>query len=597
MADITFYKNIPFDPDGSYTMDFLNSSGAFDNGTRESYLNASSHLYASISEGISDVFIRENVAFKVPYNIDALRNAGVNYFKFRNKLPDNTGYGRYYFGFIDKMTLSSADTTVIDWHLDPLQTYLSEIYSDTRQQNVERCHQDRFNSSMRPIFNTMPDMPAGEQKTKALRTITTGEVGYCVLVCSSQLDQFSFDNSPRLAPPDIVQNCPNSFFHYIFPVPKDVTGSTNHFYSANNETIYSIGLNASSSSSALLKIAAPHVVGMYYTPIPPFDITWTKITTPAGYKLNHRSGVALIDGGAAGALVMRVQPNVVGYNNNLHYTAITESGFTGLTNSYIISDNVSISAYNQNTARNPLRETKLYTSRYCPIYISDYSCTAPKLIKNELIPDNTTMIAGASFSIVGNPTLWIRFINYDATIEGITDYKNDTSNELPVVADTFADYFSRNTANNIMSFASLIATMGRGTGAFMPAAVNAADAFLAPDVTKSASNSTTPRIARKLEDFIYYYEMPINAVELCDFWALYGYPYNKPATLSSVLNTRYRFNYVKTSDAKLPSIAYAEHKKKVEALFDAGVTFWHNRAGTYAAIRNYSKENAEMSLL
>ena len=628
MADITFYKNIPFDPDGSYTMDFLTASSSFSETVRSNYLNASSRLYQTIALG-NDVYIRDNVPFRVEINIDKLKAAGVNYFRFRNYIYNENAYSRYYYGFIDKMTLSAADTTVIEWHIDVIQTYLAEIYSDAYEQQIERCHQDRFNSSMQPIFNTFPDLPAGPSKTKILQKIKVGDVGYCILICSSQLDQNSFDNSPRVAPPDIVQNCPNSFYYYIIPFPKNSAAFNGGFYKEDGTTpIFWLGGN--NATSSLFKAAAPYVVGMYFSPVPPVEITWTSFS--GGFKINHKNGVSYIDGGAAGADVLRITPNGVGISNAIYNAVVAQSGFTGLFNTTIIADNVSLSAYNQSTTRDPLRETKLYTAQYCPIHFSDFSSTVDKLIKNELIPSGLTpMSAGASFSIVGAPTLWVKFVNYNSAIDGITDFKNDTSNELPVVADTFADYFSRNSASSLMSLASVAASglnfggvamatktpsysktiakqnaaaYGSAAGDFESKAgagisslVNLADAYLAPDKAQSVSNSITPRLARGYYDFLYYYDMPINAIEICDFWALYGYPYHKPAKLSDVIKTRYRFNYVKTADAKLPSITYNEHKVKLEQLLNAGITFWHDHAGTIAAIRDYSKENAEISLL
>lgn len=630
MADITFYKNIPFAPDGSFTMDFLTAGGAFSEATRTSYLEGTSRFYTSIALGDS-VYIRDNVPFRVPYNIDALRNAGVNYFRFRNIVPDVTPavYSRYYYGFIDKMTLAAADTTEIEWHIDPLQTYLSEIYSEAYQQKIERCHQDRYyksNNQLYPIFNTLPDMPAGARKIKALQKITVGDVGYCVLICSSQLGADSFDNSIRVGPPDVIQGCPNSFYYYIFPVLKNYRAHYMREFKAGNNLIFSIG-NDALPAAALFKTAAPRVVAMYYTPVPPVKITWTYAN--GVYTLDtQNSDVETIDGGAANALVLRIGKTIKG----IETTSITQDGFAGLGNKDIITDNVSLSPYNASTTRDPLRESKLYTSDYVPIYFTDYSSAPDKLIKNELISAPSYAIAGASFSIVGIPTIWVKFANYNGDVFGPTDYKNDTANEIPIVTDTFSEYFSRNSASSLMSLASVMASGlnfgGVANSTKIPisyskslAKANASaygaagmgftqnvksgisggtdliDVVLAPDTAKSVSNAITPTLSRGYYDFLYYYEIPVNAVEICDFWALYGYPYNKPAKLSDVLKTRNRFNYVKTTDATLISITYAEHKRKVEALFDAGVTFWHDRAGTIATIGDYSKENAETTLL
>jgi hypothetical protein len=181
---------------------------------------------------------------------------------------------------------------------------------------------------------------------------------------------------------------------------------------------------------------------------------------------------------------------------------------------------------------------------------------------------------------------------------------------MPVVSDTYAEYFARKRATiagSLVSAAGSLAAgalgnryisgLSSGASKIGSTITDVLDARLAPDIVNSTSNDISPTLSRGYYDFIYYYNMPINATELCDFWALYGYPYNKPAKLSDVIKTRYRFNYVKTAAAKLPSITYNEHKVKLEQLLNAGITFWHDHAGTIATIRDYSKENAEISLL
>ena len=609
MADITFYKNIPFAPDGSFTMDFLSSGGAFSEATRSTYLEGSSRFYTSIALGEA-VYIRDNAPFRVPYNIDALRNAGVNYFRFRNVVPDVTPavYSRYYYGFIDKMTLAAADTTEIEWHIDPLQTYLSEIYSETYQQKIERCHQDRFDSSMSPVFNTLPDINSGKRKLKSYQKIVAGDIGYYVLICTEQLKRDSFDSSARTTPPEIVQNNQNSFWYYVIPAFKNYSDHSNqHFKAASADIIDIFSLNTQINQALIFQAASPYVVGMYYTPIPPVKIQWTK--SGNNYILSNTDEIEAVDGGLYLDMLM-FKTLRVKKTTSIRYTPISQSGFAGLFNTSIISDNVSISSpYNAQSARNPLRETKLYTSDYTPIHFTDYSSNSI-VVKNELIPKNILMSFSGSFSLVGSPTLYVELFNYSGGIAGVSDFKNETSNEVPFISDTYAETMSRKKASIVGSLVStalsagLSAAKGYSINAFAHAASGAisagetiGDAYFAPDTVKSISNDITPSLARGYNDFIIYYEMPINAVELCDFWALYGYPYDKPAKLSDVINTRYRFNYVKTGGARLPSVTYTEHKKALEALLDGGVTFWHNHAGTFAAIGDYSKENAEMSLL
>lgn len=643
MADITFYKNIPFAPDGSFTMDFLSASGAFSETTRSTYLEGTSRFYTSIALG-DTVYIRDNVPFRVPYNIDALRNAGVNYFRFRNIVPDVTPavYSRYYYGFIDKMTLAAADTTEIEWHIDPLQTYLSEIYSETYQQKIERCHQDRFiksENTLIPKYNTLGDMPAGIKKPVKIKDIVydgpsnhgnsdvTADIGFIIIVATSQLsNNGGLDESLRHDPPYLVQNVQNTFYYYIIPFFKDCAAHQNDFMattaSLNNNPFatyqmlffpgaYSKYMGVEITPEAnLFKQDAQNFAGMFYSPTPPFDIYFTKTynSTWGGYNyvLHRNDPVAIDRGPQITALAGTGNLAILTVTNDFNVTHY--SRLTSLNKSDLLKHFTTLTPFTQQTTRDPYRETKLYTSQYCKMSFSDFSKS--KEIKNELITGDD-LIMDAYYSIVGNPSYRITFINYGevgagASLIGITDFQNSTSLELPIVKDNFSDYQSRRSASiaaalvsnvaNLVSMRSVTSLLSQVTSLYTTAA-RFQDEYNAPDIAQSVDNEAAGKLSMYLGNYTITAETPVNAVEICDFWALYGYPYDKPAKLSDVINTRYRFNYIKTGGARLPSVTYTEHKKALEDLLNNGVTFWHNHAGTFATIGDYSKENAEMSLL
>ena len=90
-----------------------------------------------------------------------------------------------------------------------------------------------------------------------------------------------------------------------------------------------------------------------------------------------------------------------------------------------------------------------------------------------------------------------------------------------------------------------------------------------------------------------YAAFPHNYNVICDFWNLYGYPLNEYRKISEIIKSRHWFNYIKTTGAQLPNIAFLPHRIELEKLLNNGVTFWHNRNGNARPFNNYEFENAE----
>lgn len=128
-------------------------------------------------------------------------------------------------------------------------------------------------------------------------------------------------------------------------------------------------------------------------------------------------------------------------------------------------------------------------------------------------------------------------------------------------------------------------------------------------IAKSQDASTTPPTMLSMgSDFVYgylnndkalkcvvYQLSDINANKLGDYFALYGYKVNRIYHLSTILKTRYYYNYIKTENAQITSRwnVPREHLEEINRIFDNGCTFWHiDREGV--KFGDYTYDNAEV---
>ena len=62
-----------------------------------------------------------------------------------------------------------------------------------------------------------------------------------------------------------------------------------------------------------------------------------------------------------------------------------------------------------------------------------------------------------------------------------------------------------------------------------------------------------------------------------DFFTRYGYAQNR--IMNPPVHVRSKFTYVKTKGCKINGSMPAEAEKKIEDIFDRGVTFWNGISG------------------
>ena len=154
-------------------------------------------------------------------------------------------------------------------------------------------------------------------------------------------------------------------------------------------------------------------------------------------------------------------------------------------------------------------------------------------------------------------------------------------------------------ASAVMGMATLMAGASTGAGAvvaggaiiggLMTSAHARSQEIIAqnkPSQSKGVSSGTVD-VATRTKDF-YFRQMQIslqNAKIIDDFFTMYGYAccrVKKPN-----LNSRPRWNYVKTKGCIAVGSAPSDEIKKICSIYDKGITFWKNAS----EVGNYSLNN------
>lgn len=634
MADVYFYKNIEFDINGSYTMDFLNASGAFSSTVRDNYFNA--RLFTNISD--NNIYMRESIPTRVAYNIDALRNAGVNYIKYRNLDPTTNRFSIWYYAFIENMEYIDANTTAIVIKIDVLQTYLKELYESTYQNVIERCHQNRYDIDGNPIFNTLSDIPAGDHELESVKYFNPiNDIVFYLIASSEEMDISLEASYPFInRTPPIIQNTYNSFYYYIIPAFKNPEAHLNDVFVVKEGDKYIPLTSLDENNTALanvfnsIKADSSKILSVYFLPFAPFDIRFQKQTFENGNRYIFRSESDAITtvshniGGSGTGVTIEIKTIKVSK------FGATESKNLGTLSNVEFIDSKTTRNFNYSDIRDPARESKLYTSEYTQFYFSDYN--TDKEIKLEHIAGDPAesekfIRFDLTTSIVGRVSLNIKLLHYEQffdSLKFVTDFRTQSNYEIPFSVASVSEYIHNQSASIVGGLATSTALTGKlksrnpknkksessteEAGKYIYTSKKGAakissvmfdtltDVLDAENSIDTPGNLASERAAAnslKYFGFMIYAAFPHNYNVICDFWNLYGYPLNEYRKISEVIKSRHWFNYIKTTGAQLPNIAFLPHRIELEKLLDNGVTFWHNRNGNARPFNNYEFENAE----
>lgn len=279
------------------------------------------------------------------------------------------------------------------------------------------------------------------------------------------------------------------------------------------------------------------------------------------------------------------------------------------------------------------RNNKLYTYPYCALSIN--SLNEVKAFRYELFTDTPTFQTAQSFG--GNPTISCTPLNYEGMAYNI---KHQICcggfPVLPWIRDYYQNWLAQNKAAQAVSAVSGVlsgAALGAGAGGLASASavggtalavqgtafsIPAGGALVAggvaapmlagaailggiaigktlakmyaaqvvPDTLNGSANASDVNSADKKNGF-YTQCMSIRAEYakiIDDYFSMYGYAVHRLKEIE--LHSRTNWNYIKTIGANIVGRCPAYALTTIKALFNQGVTLWHNGNFNYGTLAN-----------
>lgn len=617
---LKLYSNIPWDNAYNHTVDFRDSNNGFSSSVRNSYF--ASHLYSDESlEDSAILFDSQQYIIGKP-QIELISN-GINYCIFN--MPEST---KTFYAFITDIEYYNKDASIVRFEIDVMQTYMSEIISGNYQNYIARHHHDRWISGSIPNLNTIPDVV---EKTISNYTsiekidVSNGKDGLMyVLVYTT--DWISGIEKPQNASEkdltaEFINGTPFPLYCYVFPFHPENSNSKNAFFVRNG------GGNILPISGIDLLLGAANIIDVFicdFLPTPP-SVEMNEASNSVTYTFDVSemtdTGESYANKGFFCAKAENSNNYVMYISSHYFGDAQSKSHISSMPNvpSYDIYRGHTAFTGNQNSSRNIFNETKLYTSQYTTVNITNFQNTV--VLEPQHIPFGTGVIIQGRAALSGIPSFVYEFPTYNGGGIFRNSLVDSSPRDLPYATSQYYETLSRSKAsfwggpalNTLHNIYGGVSTSGQTSiidsavalkssidkSAFQVAAdmQSKKDLFTAPLIANNVVSGGAGHVSLERYGLAYWIEYAENENELADFWNAYGYPTERFYKISEIISTRYWHNYIETKSSCFPNIGNLEHRKKIEKIFDSGITFWHDRNGVYKDIGDYSKENAELSLI
>lgn len=588
-------KNVPLDINNNFTLDFNNinqQNNFFDNLIDSTF---------DINEGYN--YIRDTQSLKVQANCDDL--FGLNYLYFMNN-------NKRYYAFITKKDYINPNCTAISFKIDVLQSFMFDYSID--ESFVEREHQDRFTSDLKPIYNThQENLEIGKNyEVKDKKQFFTGEkdtnqnVVWYYIYAKEPLGKLSAiyggeweeDTFPtELRPKGSWQGLSTGFYVYLLSQALPVKAG----YS-NAKTIFMDIIAPYIESPKVVKIVASRYC--------PKNINWSteeeqfvidKDTTNGGVDIRFcRSFFNPDPSNITNKMLLKVE------------TFIADN----FGRDYVIEDIIKAPILSIENKKSVENEPKLNTAPYSLLRLNLFNKYANLERENfkEGLKFRLTQGIGNVTNLVVQPLKYLGEDNGNFSI-----IKSESDNQINLRTDAWENYQSQNSASIngglAVAGAQIIGGIGMGimTGGFGLAMagqsiVNFAgqvgnkllkeqDIKNTPDEVVTTNDSFTPVLFNEMLANIEFIEIKENFKNIVfNYFFHYGYKCNefkKPNVKS-----RYYFNYIKTIGANIKSNIDNDFITEIRIIFDNGITIWHYRdSNTFKGVNNYDYENMEISLM
>ena len=523
----------PIESDNRNQITFSNATAQYN------YFNSLPHITAD-----NFTYQRKDSVIRYPAHIDSIM--AYNYVMYQNENYTN----KWFYAFISGMEYVNDNMTLITIKTDVYQTWLFDMVWKRSFIEREHVNDDTIGA------NTIPEqLETGEYISSGVTAVYQAEDTYIAMACS-----------------DLPGN-----------MGKDVTINYNGVFSGTEILLFRSTQAAANFIRAFdsdEKNAAESIISIYLIPESMFTgdtLTWTVVT------INNKTFEYARCPNSGSAITMGTSSNIT--------PPSTIDGYTPKNN-------------------------KLKISPYSYFYISN-NTGSDVPFKYEDFVNNT-----ASFKTVGSitPGCSIRCVplNYKKISDTSSTMKSYNSgitvSKFPICSwntDTYTNWLTSNSVNlgwkavggvlGVVGGAALTmtgagATVGvgmiaGGLGMISSSLLEVYNHSLTPDQAQGNSNAGDVTYSSgKIE--VACYKMTIRqemAKVIDDYFSMFGYKVN--AVKIPNLTGRTNWNYVKTIGANIEGDIPEDHLNEIKAIFNNGVTLWHN-SSTYL---DYSQSNTIVS--
>ena len=585
MAIIQFLKSNEIDNTYSHQIDFENLQAQ--NTFWKSQLLSEFETNLSTSRLLANGL---NVYVGKPY----ARFIGVNYCRIYQD-------GRYWYYFITNKQYVNENNTQLFLELDVFQTFMFEY--EITESFIDREHQDRFTSDLKPIFNTI-----NENLSYGNDYITTAnDVDITSIYDSINVDFYYMYvyATTKLTTTDsrtIDENIPTGFYCYVIPFTR--TGYQVRINIGGEEKI--IKQFSEINTDFLSNTSIQQIV---VSKIPPCQITniTKNVDTSSSpgityYLINSTSFNTTFASVEDGLMLIKLRQGLEGF----HKIKDVE---------LIINPNINI-----NNLKSIDNEPKLLTHPYN--FTKYYLGQNELLVKNEDIEDSK-LYCFMSLSDEGTSGIYLQdyLQGSSQAIDNTQLITNLSPAYINLISDPWKNYLLNNKAQRAAGFmntgiqTALNLGLGIATGgaSFIFGGINQIAGSLGSvtqtlakeidirsqpyDIKQFAGDTSIQKIANDLGVKEIKYQIKDKYKEII-FKYLYVYGYKANEFKVPNLKSRYYFNFIKTIGVNIKSDLDNEYIAKLSEIYNNGITIWHYRdANTWRGMYNYEYENAEMSLI
>lgn len=606
-------QNVDLDPDYNNTITFADATA------QNTYFTGK--VYSTFAVNTGYTYIRDNDTIKVKALIDDLE--GVNYIMYKN-------VSKWYYAFITKKEYINNNTTLLNIKIDIMQTY--QFNYTVEESFVDREHQDRYNSSLAPIYNLETEnLEIGDEYNVDSTTVINngllnhhtsglGSIEFFYLVTSTEplgklMSAYNNGTSPTFTTvDDIIKTQFQSSVDGAVPIEDGVYC---YLIPSSYETIYkdadtAVGLSVSSLSylDAVAGITEDsRVISIRAIPY---------INKKSCYYDDNNKLILSNSGADRFGTWQFCEYDPTGSNPSGCRIIRLFSVRNGISLNETITDTLpSMSGVTINSDADYNRESKLLTNPYSYFrvnFLNEY-----KIYKRE---NFTSTISFEGISSMGNNGSNIIYpLNYNGKTKNFGEMLQPKNNmDISLRTDAWQNYQLNNKASmngalivsGIQTLAGIgigLATGGLGLAVAGSSALGFAGEIANNLMQRSDLQQKPDEIRPSINDTVmsnlqYGLQMEVEKLSIKDifkqkvgkYFIHYGYAcrnFKKPS-----LKSRYYFNYIKTIGANIHANIDSDIIAEISRVYDRGITLWHYRSSaTFRGVNDYAKENLETSLI